>query len=387
MIGPKGFSFRVEATSGEARAGTLTTATTGAVVKTPVFMPVGTQGTLKAIDHALLPSLGIRLILANTYHLYLRPGPETLGEAGGLHRFMNLDAALLTDSGGFQVFSLGKLMKIRDEGISFASHLDGSRHEFTPEKVVAINRAIRPDIMMVLDECSPYPCDRPRAERALSRTTRWAERARAAWESLPEEERPFAPFAIVQGAFFADLRKRSAEEICALDFPGYGIGGLSVGEPKELMREMLEAQVPHMPRDRPRYLMGVGSIPEMLDAVERGVDMFDCVLPTRLGRHAALLTPDGGRIHLKNARHAKAFHPPVEGCDCPLCGRHTLAYLHHLTRAGESLGATLASLHNIVTLTRVMRAARAAILEGRFAAHRDSLLAADAESGRERNGS
>lgn len=380
---PAGFTFRVEAECGSARAGVMTTARSGVTVATPVFMPVGTQGTLKAIDHALLPGLGIRLILANTYHLYLRPGAETLESAGGLHPFMNLDAALLTDSGGFQAFSLGKLMKIRDEGITFASHLDGARHFYTPEKVVEINRAIRPDIMMVLDECSPYPCDRARAERALARTTLWAKRSADAVRALPEGERPFAPFAIVQGAFFADLRKRSIEEICALDFPGYGIGGLSVGEPKELMSEMLAASVHLMPKDRPRYLMGVGTVPEMLDAVSHGVDLFDCVLPTRLGRHGALMTPEGGRIQLKNARHAKAFRPPVEGCDCPLCARHTLAYIHHLTRAGEAFGATLASLHNIVTLSRVMRGARQAILEGRFPQFRNRLLAADAESGRE----
>jgi len=376
---PAGFSFSLVARDGGARAGVMTTARTGATVETPAFMPVGTQGTLKAIDHALLPALGIRLILANTYHLYLRPGCDTLAAAGGLHPFMNLDAALLTDSGGFQIFSLGKLMKIRDEGVEFASHLDGSRHLFTPEKVVEINRAIRPDIMMALDECAPWPVDERRAADALRRTTRWAERARAAVLALPPEERPFAPFGIVQGSTFPELRRRSAEELSALDFPGYGIGGLSVGEPKELMRETLAATTPHLPENKPRYLMGVGSVPEMLDAVALGVDLFDCVLPTRLGRHAALMTPDGGRIHLKNAKHARAFRPAVEGCDCPACARHSLAYLHHLTRAGEALGATLASLHNIVTLARVMRGARAAILQGTYERYRAEILAREEE--------
>lgn len=369
------FQFEVTATAADcaARTGQLTTRR-GVVVETPVFMPVGTQASLKGIDHQQMVDSGIHLILANAYHLYLRPGHSLISKAGGLHGFMNYDGAMLTDSGGYQVFSLSALMKVTDAGIHLRSHLDGSKHFYTPELVVEINRGLRPDIMMVLDECSPWPVDYKRAETAVRRTTLWAERTLAAVREIPPEDFPVEPFCIVQGAFDHGLRKRSLEELLPLGYRGLAIGGLSVGEPRDVLLEMLTELMPQIPRTLPRYFMGLGTIPDLLDAVELGVDMFDCVLPTRLGRHGAMLLPDGGRLNLRNAKFKERFEPPVAGCDCSCCSRFTLAYISHLIRAGEILGMVLCSMHNIHVLSRMMIGARAAIQSGSFKEYKRKVL-------------
>ncbi|MEW6726344.1 tRNA guanosine(34) transglycosylase Tgt [Desulforudis sp. 1088] len=337
-------------------------------VETPVFMPVGTQATVKTMTPEEVRDLGARIILSNTYHLYLRPGHELIREAGGLHRFMRWDGPILTDSGGFQVFSLAPLRKITDEGVLFRSHIDGSEHLFTPEKVVEIQDALGSDICMVLDECVPYPCSYAEAVEALRRTTLWAER------SLVSKRNPGQTlFGIVQGSVYKDLRERSARELAAMNFPGFGIGGLSVGEPKPLMYEALEWTIPHMPEDKPRYLMGVGSPDCILEGVARGVDMFDCVLPTRMARHGALLTRTG-RLVIKNAVHARSFVPVDAECGCYTCVNYTRAYLHHLFRAGEVLGLRLATIHNLAFVLDLTAEIRRAIREDRFQFLKDGFL-------------
>jgi len=323
-------------------------------------MPVGTQASVKTLAPDEVRDLGAGIILGNTYHIYLRPGPDIVREAGGLHRFMGWDGSILTDSGGFQVFSLAPLRRITADGVVFRSHIDGSEHCFTPEKVVAVQEALGSDIAMVLDECAPYPCTYEDAEAALVRTTAWAARARAAHRRADQ-----ALFGIVQGSVYRDLRVRSARELAALDFPGYGIGGLSVGEPKPLMYEALEWTIPHLPAEKPRYLMGVGSPDCLLEGVSRGVDMFDCVLPTRMARHGALLTRTG-RLNIKNAVHARDFGPVDPDCGCYTCRRFSRAYLHHLFRAGEILGLRLATVHNLFFVLELMRAIRRAIREDRL---------------------
>jgi queuine tRNA-ribosyltransferase len=330
------------------------------VIETPVFMPVGTQASVKSMDSDELKAAHAEIILSNTYHLHLRPGEDLIREAGGLHQFMNWDRPILTDSGGFQVFSLAELRKVTDEGVEFRSHLDGSKRFLSPEVAVGIQEALGSDIMMQFDECSPYPCDHARAKDALARTIRWLERCMKA--KTRDDQ---ALFGIVQGAFYADLRIESAKALAALDLPGYGIGGLSVGEPKDIMYEMLEAIAPYMPENKPRYLMGVGSPDCLVEGVLRGVDMFDCVLATRVARNGTVFTRDG-RLVVRNAKYARDFTPIEADCDCYACKNYTRGYIRHLLKAGEILPLRLNSIHNIRFLTRLMEDMRAAIEQDAF---------------------
>jgi queuine tRNA-ribosyltransferase len=332
------------------------------VVETPVFMSVGTQGTVKAVTPRELEEIGARIILANTYHLYLRPGPELVERAGGLHRFMAWDGPILTDSGGFQVFSLGDLRKITEEGVTFRSHLDGSTHFFTPEKVMEIEMALGPDIAMAFDECVAYPpLSYEYAREATERTTRWAERCLKAHRKKDQ-----ALFGIVQGSTFRDLREQSARDLVSLDFPGYGIGGLSVGEPKPLMYEVLEYTVPLLPENKPRYLMGVGSPDCLIEGVLRGVDMFDCVLPTRIARNGTVFTRKG-KLVIRNARYKEDFTPLDPSCGCYSCRNFTRAYIRHLFNTGEILGLRLTTIHNLTFLLELMKGIREAIARGTLA--------------------
>ncbi len=333
---------------------------THGVVETPIFMPVGTQATVKAMSPHEMAEIGTQILLSNTYHLFLRPGHEIVREAGGLHRFMCWDKPILTDSGGFQVFSLAEIRKIRDEGVEFRSHIDGRKIFISPEYDMEIQEALGADIAMAFDECSPYPCDHERAREAMRRTHAWAARCKAA--HTREDQ---ALFGIVQGAFYKDLRIQSAQALADMDFPGYGIGGLSVGEPKPLMYEMLEEMMPHMPANKPRYLMGVGSPDCLLEGIERGVDMFDCVLATRIARNGTVFTKHG-RLVVRNNLYARDFRPLDEDCDCYVCQNFTRAYIRHLIKAEEILAARLTSYHNLYFLIKMMDRARAAIDEGRF---------------------
>lgn len=348
--------FEVFARDGAARLGRVTTAHSS--IDTPVFMPVGTQATVKTATPEEVWNTGSRILLANTYHLYLRPGHNLVKEAGGLHKFMNWPGSILTDSGGFQVFSLAP--KVTDEGAEFCSHIDGSRHFFTPEKVMEIEMALGSDIAMVFDECSPADADHDRAFRAMHRTHQWAKRCK---EAHSHEYQNL--FGIVQGGVFGDLRVESAKQITDLDFPGYGIGGLSVGEPKEKMYEMLEILEPVMPREKPRYLMGVGSPDCLVEGVKRGVDMFDCVLPTRIARNGTVFHPTG-KLVLRNATYARDFNPIDENCGCYACRNYSRAYIRHLLKAGEVLGIRLTTIHNLWFLQRLMEDIRQAIKEGEF---------------------
>jgi queuine tRNA-ribosyltransferase len=359
------FSFELVAQDGGARAGIFHTPR--GPVLTPVFMPVGTQGTVKALSPRDLDNLGAELILANTYHLYLRPGDELIRDLGGLHAFMGWPGPILTDSGGFQVWSLGKINRIDDDGVTFRSHIDGTEHHFTPELAIHVQENLGADIIMCFDECAP-PNDRDYNRKALDRTHRWAERCRAA-HARPDQ----ALFGIVQGGIFEDLRRESVQTLTALDFPGYAIGGLSVGETKDEMLTTLEATASLLPGDRPRYLMGVGTPQDLLSCAARGVDMFDCVLPTRVARHGAALTR-AGQINLRNAIYAADPAPIEEGCACYSCQHFSRAYLRHLVKAGEILAHTLLSIHNLHTLITITREMRAAIIEGRFAAYSEAAL-------------
>ena len=330
------------------------------VIETPVFMPVGTQASVKTMTSQELKDAHAEIILSNTYHLHLRPGEELIAEAGGLHKFMNWDRPILTDSGGFQVFSLAELRKVTEEGVEFRSHLDGSKRFLSPEVAVRIQQALGSDIMMQFDECSPYPCDHSRAKDALGRTLRWLERC------MKEKSRDDqALFGIVQGAFYSDLRIESARQLARLDLPGYGIGGLSVGEPKPIMYEMLDAIRPYMPENKPRYLMGVGSPDCLVEGVLRGVDMFDCVLATRVARNGTVFTRDG-RLVIRNAKYAHDFTPIEEDCDCLTCRNYTRGYIRHLFKAGEILPLRLNSIHNIRFLTHLMEDMRSAIEQDAF---------------------
>jgi len=353
------FQFELIATDPDtgARAGVFHTP--HGLLLTPVFAPVGTAATVKALSPRDLTDLGATLVLANTYHLYLRPGDELIRDLGGLHRFMAWDGPLLTDSGGFQVFSLGKSRTIDAEGVTFRSHIDGSQHRFTPEKAIAIQENLGADIIMCFDEC-PEPHDYAYNVEALARTHAWAERCKAA-HTRPDQ----ALFGITQGGVFPDLREQSAHFLTALDLPGYAIGGLSVGESKAEMSAMLEVVTPLLPADKPRYLMGVGAPEDLVNGVMRGVDMFDCVLPTRLGRNGAALT-SGGRINLRNAQYAHDPAPIAEDCACYTCQHFSRAYLRHLTRSNEILGHHLISLHNVHLLVNLARRMREAIIAGRF---------------------
>ncbi len=350
------FRFEVLATHGRARAGVLHTP--HGPIPTPIFAPVGTQATVKALTPAQLLEMDVSLVLANTYHLYLRPGDELIAELGGLHRFMAWPRPILTDSGGFQVFSLAKLREIDDDGVTFRSHLDGSVHRFTPELSIRIQENLGADIIMAFDECPP-PYDRAYNERALERTHRWAERSLKA-----HTRRDQALFGIVQGGVFPDLRERSARFLTSLDFQGYAIGGLSVGETKAEMYRMIEIVNDILPQDKPRYLMGVGTPEDLVEGILRGVDIFDCVLPTRLARHHAAMLARGGRLNMRRAEFARDPRPLDATCGCYTCRHFSRAYVRHLIVAKEMLAATLLSIHNIYTLLRIVREMREAILAG-----------------------
>lgn len=353
--------FEIHKTQVDARAGTLHTP--HGPIPTPVFAPVGTQGTVKAIPPRDLQLLGASLVLANTYHLHLRPGDQLIRDLGGLHRFMAWPGPILTDSGGFQVFSLAQISRIDDDGVTFRSHLDGSKRRLTPESSIAIQENLGADIIMCFDQCPP-PTDRAAVADAVRRTTAWAVRCR---EAHPDDSRQ-ALFGIVQGGIFEDLRAESAAALQALDFPGYAIGGLAVGETKSQMLEALSFTVSQLPADKPRYLMGVGEPDDLALAVLRGVDMFDCVMPTRLARHGSALTPDG-RVNMRNLVYATDQQPLVEDCGCYCCRHFSRAYLRHLVKAGEILGAYLLSIHNVHFLVQHMRAMREAILNGDLRAY------------------
>lgn len=331
------------------------------VIETPIFMPVGTQATVKAMTPEELKEIGSQIILSNTYHLYMRPGHDLIERAGGLHKFMNWDKPILTDSGGFQVFSLGPLRKIKEEGVEFRSHLDGSKHFLSPEKATEIQNALGSDIIMAFDECAPYPADRQYVKNSLERTTRWLERCKAA-HKYPEKQ---ALFGIVQGGMYKELREQSAKEITAIDLPGYAIGGLSVGEPKDMMYEVLDYTVPLLPEDKPRYLMGVGSPDDLLEGVLRGIDMFDCVLPTRIARNGTAMTSQG-KVVVRNASYAEDFTSLDPECDCYTCKNYTKAYLRHLIMCNEILGARLLTIHNLHFLLKMMENVREAIKEDRL---------------------
>lgn len=330
-------------------------------ILTPAFMPVGTQATVKGMSPEELKEIGAGIILANTYHLWMRPGSELIRDAGGLHRFMNWDRAVLTDSGGYQVFSLSDLNRITEEGVGFKSHIDGSSHILTPEKSIQVQNDLGADIIMAFDECTPWPAERDYALRSLQRTTRWLDRCVRA-HGRPQDQ---ALFGIVQGSTYGDLRRLSAAEITAFDLPGYAIGGLSVGEPGDLMRQMLEETVPLLPSDRPRYLMGVGSPDYLIDASIRGIDLFDCVLPTRMGRNGTVLT-SGGRVIVRDARYARDFRPMDETCCCYACRNFSRAYIRHLIKANEMFGLRLTSWHNLHFLVNLMKQVRDAILADRL---------------------
>jgi queuine tRNA-ribosyltransferase len=360
------FTYELQATDGTARAGVFHTP--HGALETPVFAPVGTQATVKALTPAQLADLGASLVLSNTYHLYLRPGDELVRDMGGLHHFMRWDGPMLTDSGGFQVWSLSGINKIDEEGVTFRSHIDGSKHRFTPESSIAIQQNLGADIIMCFDECAD-PHDHAYNRTALERTHRWAERCLNAWTARDRQ----ALFGIVQGGIFDDLRQESAQALVALDFPGYAIGGLSVGESKEDMYRILEVLNPLLPVNKPRYLMGVGTIEDLVNGVARGVDIFDCVLPTRVARHGAALTHHG-QINIRNLTYARDERPLEDRCDCYTCCTFSRAYLRHLVKAQEMLAATLLSIHNLRTLVRLAQEMRAAILQGDFATYADDIL-------------
>jgi len=358
-----------------ARAGLLHTP--HGVIETPIFMPVGTRATVKTLTQRDLEELNARIILGNAYHLYLRPGHELIDRAGGLHGFMNWQRPILTDSGGYQVFSLGELNKIGEEGVRFQSHLDGSYHLFSPEKVMEIERGLGADIIMVFDECTPFPCTRQYAEDSMEMTLRWADRCLQRHEQLAAERSqrpPQALFGIVQGSIYPDLRARCARRLVELDLPGYAIGGLAVGEPRVDMFGTIEETLPHLPADKPRYLMGVGLPNDLVDAVTAGIDMFDCVIPTRNARNGTLFTAEG-RLRIKNAKHAEEFSPVDPNCTCRTCRHYTRAYLRHLFQTDEILGLHLATYHNIHFYLQLMRDMRQAIIDGRFAAWQAEFLA------------
>ncbi|MDO4518433.1 MAG: tRNA guanosine(34) transglycosylase Tgt [Bacillota bacterium] len=367
-----------------ARRGKVTTP--HGVIETPIFMPVGTAATVKAMRPEEVEELGAQIILSNTYHLYLRPGHDVIREAGGLHKFMNWDKPILTDSGGFQVFSLGAMRKITEEGVSFRSHIDGSKHMISPEKSIEIQHSLGSDIIMAFDECAPYPADRRYVKESMDLTTRWLERCKAYHDQYCEryggetqelitEKLPNGMpigrginqslFGIMQGGMYKDLRKEHMERIAELDLPGYSIGGLSVGEPKDIMYDVMDECVDIMPKNKPRYLMGVGSPDCLFEGVERGVDMFDCVLPTRIARHGMAMTSHG-RVNIKNAKYERDFSPLDDNCDCYTCRNYSKAYLRHLFKCNEMLSSMLLTNHNLHFLVKTMSNIRKALDEDRF---------------------
>ena len=349
--------FSISATDGAARTGTLTLA--HGEVRTPAFMPVGTAATVKAMTSADVDGTGADILLGNTYHLMLRPGAERVGRLGGLHRFMNWPKPILTDSGGYQVMSLAGLRKIDENGVTFRSHIDGSAHELTPERSIHIQNLLDADVTMAFDECTPYPATEDVAARSMRMSMRWAGRSKAAFDERPG----YALFGIVQGSTYPDLRAESAATLRGMGFDGYAIGGLAVGEGQDLMFRTLDVTVPHLPMDRPRYLMGVGKPLDIIGAVERGVDMFDCVLPSRSGRNGQAFTRRG-TVNLRNARHGEDARPLDEACRCRACRSHSRAYLHHLVKADEILGAMLLTQHNLTYYQDLMADLRAAVSAG-----------------------
>ena len=362
--------YSLEKTSGKARAGVITTP--HGEIHTPVFMPVGTQATVKTMTPEEVKAIGAEIILGNTYHLYLRPSDELVAKFGGLHKFMNWDKPILTDSGGFQVFSLGALRKIKEEGVYFSSHIDGSKHFISPEKSISIQNNLGSDIMMVFDECRPGLSDRKYIIDSIERTTRWAKRCIEANKN-PDKQ---GLFAIVQGGIYEDLRDQSLNELSVMDegFSGYAIGGLAVGEPREDMYRILDYITPKLPENKPRYLMGVGEPLDMLEAVASGVDMMDCVQPSRIGRHGTVFTKYG-RLVIKNAKYAEDPRPLDEDCDCYACKNYTRGYIRHLFKADEILGQRLATYHNLHFLIKMMNGARKAILEDKFAEYKEEFEA------------
>ncbi|GIM47216.1 queuine tRNA-ribosyltransferase [Collibacillus ludicampi] len=332
-------------------------------IETPVFMPVGTQATVKTMSPEELKEIGAEIILSNTYHLFLRPGHDIVKEAGGLHSFMNWDRSILTDSGGFQVFSLSSLRKITEEGVEFRSHLSGEKLFLSPEKAIEVENALGADIIMAFDECPPYPATRDYLKESLERTTRWAKRCKQA-HRRPHDQ---ALFGIVQGGMERDLRKQSAEELIELDFPGYAVGGLSVGEPKPMMYEVLEFTTPLLPQDKPRYLMGVGSPDDLFEGVERGIDMFDCVLPTRIARNGTCMT-SVGKVVIRNATYVRDWEKLDPNCDCYTCRNYSRAYIRHLIKADEIFGLRLTTYHNLYFLVQTMKKIRESIEQDRFLA-------------------
>ena len=362
------FRYTRLATDGAARLGRVETA--HGPIDTPAFMPVGTAGTVKAMRPEQVAETGAQIVLGNTYHLMLRPGAERIARLGGLRRFMNWPGPVLTDSGGFQVMSLSTLRKLDEDGVTFQSHIDGSRHRLTPERSIAIQHLLGATITMAFDECTPYPAAHDQAAASMRLSMRWAERSRAAFVERPGQ----ALFGIVQGGVYADLRRESVAALTAIGFDGYAVGGLAVGEPHDEMLRVLESVTPLLPDDRPRYLMGVGRPQDIIAAVARGVDLFDCVMPTRSGRTAQAFTRRG-TVNLRNARHADDPRPLDDTCGCPCCRDYSRAYLHHLVRAGEMLGPMLLTAHNLQHYQDLMAGLRAAIAEGRFAAHVDALRA------------
>ncbi len=358
------FELIKEAKDCKARLGKLYTP--HGVVETPIFMPVGTRATVKAMTPEEVKGLGAQIILSNTYHLYLRPGHKLIEEAGGLHKFMNWDGPILTDSGGFQVFSLGDLRKIKEEGVEFRSHIDGSKHFISPEKSIEIQNSLGSDIMMCFDECTPYPATYEYAKHSMERTTRWAKRCKEYHKNWDKQ----GLFGIVQGGMYKDLREQSARDLVELDFPGYAIGGLSVGEPKELMCELLDFTTPLLPKDKPRYNMGVGTPDYLFESVIRGIDMADCVLPTRIARNGTVLTSQG-KIVIRNAKYSRDFNKLDPECDCYACTNYSRAYIRHLFNVDEILGSRLTTIHNLYFLIKLMENIRNAIKEDRLLEYKE----------------
>jgi len=362
------YELIAEDTETGARAGVLHTP--HGKIETPIFMPVGTQATVKTLDQHDLIEAQAQIILGNAYHLYLRPGHELIDRMGGLHQFMNWSRPILTDSGGFQVFSLGDLNKISEEGVRFQSHLDGSSHLFTPESVMEIEHGLGADIIMAFDECTPYPCERDYAEKSMRMTLRWAERCIKRHQELSAQRThrpPQALFGIVQGSVYPDLRRTCAQELIQMDLPGYAIGGLAVGEPRDSMFDVIRETTPLLPNDKPRYLMGVGLPNDLVEAVGAGADMFDCVVPTRNARNGTVFTRNG-RLRLRNAAHAEDPQPLESDCACKTCTHYSRAYLRHLFKTNEVLGMHLATFHNVFFFQQLMRDMRDAIISGHFAA-------------------
>jgi len=364
------FDFKLfkENKKSKARLGEITT--DHGKIQTPIFMPVGTQATVKAMSSRELKEIGSQIILGNTYHLYLRPGDELIARAGGLHQFMNWDRPILTDSGGFQVFSLADLREIEEEGVYFQSHLDGSKHFISPEKSMQIQQNLGSDIVMAFDECPPYPAEKEYVENSLNRTLRWAERCKKEMESAEGQ----SLFGIIQGGVYPELRKQSVEETTKLDFPGYSIGGLSVGEPKDEMYKMLDYTTPLMPKDKPRYLMGVGTPEDLIEGIYHGIDMFDCVMPTRIARHGQVFT-HSGRKTIRNATYKEDFTPLDSKCDCHVCQNYSRGYIRHLIKRNEILGVRLTTYHNLYFMLKLSEKIREAIRNDNFINFREEFYA------------